>query len=64
MSTCTDALNIVFILFQMDEQWIGKGVDLNCGVLGVFQGVIDAVHLDEQTITIKNVIHDVRFYLQ
>ena len=46
--------------FQMDEQWIGKGVDLKCGVLGIFQGVIDAVHLDEQTITIKNVIHNVR----
>ena len=44
----------------MDEQWLGKGVDLNCGVLGVFQGVIDAVNLGEQTITIKNVIHDVR----
>ena len=43
----------------MDEQWLGKGVDLNCGVLGVFQGVIDAVNLGEQTITIKNVIHDV-----
>ena len=42
----------------MDEQWLGRIVDLNCGVLGVFQGVIDAVHLDEQTITIKNVIHD------
>lgn len=42
----------------MDEQWLGRVVDLNCGVLGVFQGVIDAVHLDEQTITIKNVIHD------
>jgi len=26
--------------------------------LGVFQGVIDAVNLGEQTITIKNVIHD------
>jgi len=42
----------------MDEQWIGKGVDLNCGVLGVFQGKIGGVHLEEQTITIKNVIHN------
>ena len=42
----------------MDEQWLGKAVDLNCGALGVFQGVIGGVHLDEQTITIKNVIHN------
>jgi len=42
----------------MDEQWIGKGVDLNCGGLGVFQGTIGGVHLEEQTITIKNVIHN------
>jgi enhancer of mRNA-decapping protein 3 len=42
----------------MDEQWIGKGVDLDCGPLGVFQGVINAVHLEEQTITMKNVIHN------
>ena len=48
----------------MDEQWLGKGVDLNCGVLGVFQGVIDAVNLGEQTITIKNVIHDVRIFFE
>ena len=42
----------------MDEQWLGKAVDLNCGALGVFQGVIGGVHLAEQTITIKNVIHN------
>lgn len=42
----------------MNDQWLGKGVDLNCGPLGVFQGIIDSVHLDEQTITIKNVIHN------
>ena len=45
-------------LSRMDAQWIGKGVDLKCGGLGVFQGVIDGVHLEEQTITIKNVIHN------
>ena len=42
----------------MDEQWLGKAVDLNCGALGVFQGVIGGVQLAEQTITIKNVIHN------
>jgi len=42
----------------MDEHWIGKGVDLNCGVLGAFQGTIGGVHLEEQTITIKHVIHN------
>ena len=48
----------VISFFSMDEQWIGKGVDLNCGGLGVFQGVIAGVHLEEQTITIKHVIHN------
>ena len=42
----------------MDEQWIGKGVDLNCAELGVFQGVIESVHLEEQTITINKVIQN------
>lgn len=42
----------------MDEQWLGRSCDLNCGVIGVFQGIIGGIHLEEQTITIKNVIHN------
>lgn len=55
-----NSLHLLFddFLSRMDAQWIGKGVDLKCGGLGVFQGVIDGVHLEEQTITIKNVIHN------
>ena len=46
------------INFRMDEQWLGRSCDLNCGVIGVFQGIIGGIHLEEQTITIKNVIHN------
>ena len=38
----------------MDDGWLGKTVSLDCGGIGFFQGVIDSVHLDEQTITLKN----------
>ena len=37
----------------MDSNWLGKTVSLDCGGVGHFQGVIDSVHLDEQTITLK-----------
>jgi len=38
----------------MDSAWLGKTVSLDCGAgLGHFQGVIDSVHLEEQTITLK-----------
>ncbi len=57
-SSCKIHDSVVDKEYSMNDQWIGKGVSLQCGTLGVFQGVIDAVHLEEQTITIKNVIHN------
>eukprot|EP00095_Tigriopus_kingsejongensis_P011104 snap_masked-scaffold268_size230776-processed-gene-1.22 protein:Tk11104 transcript:snap_masked-scaffold268_size230776-processed-gene-1.22-mRNA-1 annotation:"enhancer of mrna-decapping protein 3" len=38
----------------MNSDWLGQTVSLQCGALGYYQGVIHAVHLQEQTITLKN----------
>ena len=54
-------ITVLYLVFQlhlteiskMDSNWRGKTVSLNCGSMGHFQGVIDSVHLDEQTITLK-----------
>lgn len=43
---------------KMNNDWLGKTVSLDCGSLGFFQGVIQGVHLEEQTITIKNVFQN------
>ena len=42
----------------MNNDWIGKTVSLDCGSLGFFQGIIKVVHLEEQTITIRNVFQN------
>jgi hypothetical protein len=42
----------------MNNDWLGNTVSLDCGSLGFFQGVIQGVHLDEQTITIRNVFQN------
>lgn len=42
----------------MNSEWLGKGVSVDCGGLGFFQGVISSVQLDEQTITLKKAFHN------
>jgi len=38
----------------MDADWLGKTVSLDCGHLGYFQGLIQSIQIEEQTITITN----------
>jgi hypothetical protein len=44
----------------MNKDCVGKSVSLDCGALGVYQGVIDSFQLEEQTITIKNPVQNGR----
>jgi len=48
----------LFCVVKMNSDCVGKTVSLDCGSLGFFQGIIKGVHLDEQTITIKNVFQN------
>ncbi|XP_059081044.1 enhancer of mRNA-decapping protein 3-like isoform X2 [Tigriopus californicus] len=42
----------------MNDDWLGKTVSISCGSLGHYQGVIKAVHLEGQTITLKDVFQN------
>ncbi len=40
-------------LGRMNTDWVGKSVNLDCGPLGFYQGLIQSLNLKENTITLE-----------
>ena len=37
----------------MNSDWVGQSVSMDCGPLGLYQGMIAAISLEEETISLK-----------
>lgn len=42
----------------MAQQWMGFTISIDCGPMGVFQGVVTAVEAEPQSVTLSRVFHN------
>lgn len=42
----------------MAAQWMGFTISIDCGPMGVFQGVVTAVEAEPQSVTLSRVFHN------
>ena len=43
---------------KMAQQWMGFTISIDCGPMGVFQGVVTAVEAEPQSVTLSRVFHN------